>query len=111
LDEETIKELSFDIVEQYRTLSIAELKMMLGNALKQSKKLFNLDYQTLMVLIDEKAREKLEFATKNSIREHNEMTNQEKGEREKEETPNYSAQNMSIADQVQEIKRMAKPKK
>lgn len=107
MSEEEVRELSEDIVIQYRQLSIADLKMILTNTLAVSKNRYNLDYQGMMALIDESYRDKLEHASQQAIREHHEMTHGEKGMRERKKAE-LNTEGMTLKEQIQQVELLTK---
>lgn len=107
LDDYMIGELSADIVAQYHSLTIAELKMVLTEALKASKKVFNLDYQTVMELVADAYEEKMVQGAKQAHDEHIMLTSNEKTRRERTKG-SPSSDGMTIEQQVKEIANMDK---
>jgi len=85
LDEAQIEELAADIVVQYKDLSIADLKMIFTTTLQASKKLFNLDYQGIMAVLEESRQDKLDHATRKAIDEHTRLVAGEKERRSRKE--------------------------
>ncbi len=108
LDESQIKELAADIVVQYRNISIADLKMIFTTTLRASKKMFNLDYQGIMAVLEESRQDKMEHATRKAIDTHNQLTTKEKSYRERPKVKDgISGEGLSIPQQIKQSEVMA----
>lgn len=94
LDEDDVNELSGDIVASYRSLTISDVKMILRDAIKTSKKTYSLDYQTVIQLFDDALDDRMNHFAKKSRMEHLSSINEEKYTRERKESGN----GLSIAD-------------
>ena len=85
LEQNDIKELALDIVNssEFRGFTVADLKMILNNSIKQTKKQFNLDYQTIVAILNTAKEDKMVYFSNKSMEEHRHLTGNEKsGERE-----------------------------
>lgn len=100
MGEELIRELSEDIADQFRSLTVADLKVILHQSMNV-KKLFNLDYQTIFNLVAEKFGDKLEAAAERYISKHSQIY--QGPPREAEQPPV-----LSLAEQVAEVKLRAR---
>lgn len=105
LDEVMLMELAEDIVFEFNNkLTVADIKMILANALRASDKVFNLDYQTIFSLFDREARDKDLFMVRRAEDHHIfEVTSDEKSYREKPAPAGPTAEGMSLKDQLKEI--------
>lgn len=108
LDDNFLTELAEDIILEFKNkLTIADLKMIFSDASKSTKKTFNLDYQTIMALLNEQLEAKQEYQFKRSYQEHIQQTSEEKQQRDKVDVVKYNKP-MTITDQVKQAKLMAK---
>lgn len=103
LSEGDILELSFDVVNQFKGLSVADIKMVFNDALFVSKKMFNLDYAGVLGLLNECKEDRMDWAMKKQIEEHRQLTSIEKGRREKKEVK-LSGEGLSMEEMKKEIK-------
>lgn len=76
--EKRVNELAKDILANYYLLTIADLKLIFGRLLRQGKKIFSLDYQTIFDAIDNGYLEKNEFFEKRNDTDHKVYTMIEK---------------------------------
>jgi len=82
LTEDDLSELAKDIVHQFPTLTFAELKFVLNRVLRGSKKVFNLDHQSILQIFEEGLEEKLERAGRIAEEEHLRTVQAEKDPRQ-----------------------------
>lgn len=110
LDESQIEELAAEIVVEYRSLSIADLKMIFTNTLRASKKMFNLDFQGIMAVLEESRQDKLEYATRKAIDDHARFTSDEKQHRRRKR-PEHATDPDSMAVMMKQFSSEATIKK
>jgi len=105
MTDDLLQELSLDIVNQYRTIRIAEIKLILNNALKTPVRLFNLDYQGIISLFESASIERMNHYSQAALDRHHRITDQEKQTRSRnDDMP--SGQGMTISEQINQIKIM-----
>ncbi|QDP50411.1 MAG: hypothetical protein Unbinned5350contig1001_26 [Prokaryotic dsDNA virus sp.] len=104
LNEGDIVELCQDIVSQFRSLNIADIKMIFNKALFTSYKKFNLDYASVLEILNDCKEERMKWAIEKQTEEHRRMTGQEKSVRFKEKAPILSGDGLGMEEMMREIK-------
>lgn len=84
-----LKELSEDIVSDCKSFSIADLRLVFKTLQNGQKKVFNLDYQTVMAALEDAKVEKMEYASQKAMKEHSRITGQEKTNRYRSDDKGY----------------------
>ena len=100
MNESLIKELAEEIVVKYYQLSLADIIMILNDAVKVSKGVFNIDYQGVLQLFEDGYTDKVNFFMKRQIHDHEQVTADEKETRFKE----HDFDELSNKDQVEIFK-------
>ncbi len=103
LDEGQIEEIVEDLTTNYRAFTIADYKYMFHHLESTSKKLFSLDYQILLQLIEEGLENKANYWEAESENKHKNITAIEKGKRKSEIQSSPSGEGQDIATQLKEI--------
>ena len=99
LDTELIEELAEEISTNYRSFTVSDFKYMFYHLEKSSKKLFNLDYQIVIQLLEEGLEDKSKYWEEENTARHKSFTYDEKMGRQRE--PNKARG--SISDQESKI--------
>ena len=100
MNETLIKELAEEIVAKYYQLLLADVIMILNDAVKASKDVFNIDYQGVLQLFEDGYTDKVNFFMKRQINDHEHAMADEKETRFKE----HDFGELSNKDQVETFK-------
>lgn len=98
-----LKELAEDIVTNYLTFRIADIRFVLRGLVVSGKKVFNLDYQTVMSAFDDAVADKLEYSSRIAEKEHSQMTANEKAKRERRVYEGKTFEAGEIAEAVKKV--------